>query len=722
MQSPPSLADPLPTGRRRPLRIDAGVVAHNEERTLARAVASLLEQELPPGLEWGAVWIVASGCTDGTVDVAKGLATADSRIQLVVEPTRRGKSHAVREVLRRAGGDLLALLNADAVAEPGAIAALVSATEGLATPFAIMARPVPPEGSGSWVARMVELLWTTHHELHSEIPASASGANLSDELLLLSLPQVPALREGIINDGAYLGVSLSLNRGGLRYAPAARVRISVPGTFSDFLRQRRRIRVGYDQLQREFGVRPETLSHLALSDPGRALRLIARSVRSRAHPVADLAALVFAESTAAALAIWDSLPPRRDHVNWDRIADRPPVPGPSVQPELPRAPAAAAPTMEDWALTEARLTSLLRVANRYRAALSVEEVDSLLPAGAPEGRAELLHWLGARPDLARLEGNQVFPPSAPPAEVLERRTRAARYRAAAEELVGTHLAPVLPCLRCLAITGSTAYGAPEAGDDLDFFVVARRGSMWVFLTYAYLAVRFRFRPNRSDDRPMPCFNYVLDDRGAVEDFTRPQGFLFAREALTARILRGEPFYGSLLAGAPWIGEEIPRLYAARRGPTGPHGSNPAPLAIRALNSVLFLPMAAYLQMAGLLRNAASRRSAGDVGRFDVRTRLGRLAFESAQFERIRDELTIPVQDRSGWASNPPLAGPVLEGEPISVTHSLPRENLRPPTEPPSGDRRVPPGVTPTGPWSSPGVERSAASTGTDGLSGERRLP
>jgi hypothetical protein len=629
-----------PAPIRKELVLAGGIVAHNEEHTLAPAVRSLLDQKLPEGIRWGIVWIVASGCTDGTVEVAQRLAREDPRIHVHVEPDRRGKAHAICEVLRRAEGDVLVLLNGDARSEPEALGALLHAAEGVEAPFAVMGHPVPPEGSSSLMDRVVRLLWTVHHELNGELDTPESGAHLSDELLLLSLPPVPALHEGIINDGAFLGVWLNQHHGRVVYAPDALVRIQVPTSLRDHLRQRRRILVGHRQIAIELGVGPRTLTDLAAAEPGRALRLLVRGLREGGHTLTDLVALCSVETVALALAAWDALPPRKNHVRWTRIS--PPETAPSESPEEgPQSPRRE-PSALACAPIDLRLRSLLEVARRYRTGIPIDQLTSLLPEDGPARPAELQEWLAGRPGIARVEGDRVFPVGAIPPGLAERAARGLRYRSAATELVEDHLGPVLPWVRCLGITGSTAYGEPEAGDDLDFFVVTRPGSTWVFLTYTYLAVRLRFRPDGLDRRPLPCFNYVLDEPAAAGEFARPRGFLFAREALTARVLHGEDYYGALLAAAPWLGDEIPRLYAQRRSTSAPRAAPaPAPWGIRLLNAALFVPLASYLHLAGLRRNAGFRRERADSGAFRTRTELGRLAFASVHFERLRTDLTLP---------------------------------------------------------------------------------
>jgi hypothetical protein len=268
----------------------------------------------------------------------------------------------------------------------------------------------------------------------------------------------------------------------------------------------------------------------------------------------------------------------------------------------------------------------------------LEELSYLLPTEGPAGVEDLREWLAGRPDLGHVEGNRAFPPAGRPDRLLERQSRAESYRRAAERLVDRHLQPVLPWVRCVGITGSTAYGAPEAGDDLDLFVVTRAGSLWVFLAYTYVAVRLGFRPAAGTDRPPPCFNYVLDDRRAPAEFAEARGFLFAREALTAQIFRGESYYQDLLASAPWLGTEIPRLYAKRTSGVPPVRAPPAPWAVRLLNAVLFPVLATYLQLAGLRRNARLRAQPAREGTFRTVTGPRRLAFVSDRFDQLRVDL------------------------------------------------------------------------------------
>jgi glycosyl transferase family 2 len=325
VEAPVQLRASYPDGRH---VLVGGIVAHNEEERLPAAVESLLNQRLPVGVRWGTVWIVTSGSTDRTAEVAAALAATDSRLRVLEEPKRRGKSAAIAAILNRAVGDYLLLLNADASAEPGSAAALLENAAGLEPPFAVMGRPLPPEADGAF-AGAIELLWELHHRLHEVALEGGQGTHLSDELLLLSLAVPPPVAAGIVNDGAFVGAWLSAHSGRLRYSPSAGVKIEVPTRWREHLTQRRRIHVGHRQVGRLVGVAPTTLPGFLRKRPRAAWGILRGAVRSRPDGVRSLTLLASAELAAAALSGYDQLR-ARDHVLWKRIREAPDSPSTST--------------------------------------------------------------------------------------------------------------------------------------------------------------------------------------------------------------------------------------------------------------------------------------------------------------------------------------------------------------------------------------------------------
>ncbi|HYA56904.1 MAG TPA: glycosyltransferase [Thermoplasmata archaeon] len=621
------LPDPLRSPLGRPLRLAGGIVAHNDERRIEASIRSLLGQELPDGVEWGHIWVVASGCTDRTAEVAAALAALEPRVRLVVEPERRGKAAALREVLRRAEGDLLVLLNSDAEASPGAVAAMLGRTAGRSRPFAVMARPfVPSELQGGWVDTM-RWMWELHHEIHLEILADGSGAHLSDELLLVSLPAFPDLEEGIINDGSYFAVWLSQNGGGNWYAPAAGVSLDVPTTVRDHLRQRRRIHVGNAQVTKRLGTPPTTLGRFLLKEPRRALGTLRRMI-GRESGLRHFGKVLAFELVSQALALWDRCPPRRDHVRWRRIE-------PAPETTRPSAPAAAGSGTAPLPEVDRRVVSVLSVARQFGTGLPLERLVELLPPGGPEDASGLERWLKDRPHLADVTRGRAFSPGDASSVDPTRAQRGTDYLEEARHLMAGPLAFTRRWVRCVGITGSAAYGEPTADDDLDFFVVTRAGAVWWFLATTWVALRLRRGRGRSRRGPTPCFNFVVDDARIATDLSDGSGLLFAREALSAQIVEGDSYYRGLLARAPWMARELPRLYHLRTRSPGETDSSPAPGLVRALSALVYPIVAAYLHLVGLRRNDHARREGHPGEVFRTAAAPDRLAFVSQRFEDLR---------------------------------------------------------------------------------------
>ncbi|MEP7346647.1 MAG: glycosyltransferase family 2 protein [Gemmatimonadaceae bacterium] len=109
-------------------RISVVLTAHNASGTLTRCLDSLKEQE---GWDDGAmeVIVVDDRSTDGTSEVARGRglsSLAVVRLSEYTDPTLTARQVALDAGIRRAGGDVVLLLDADARVAPDWSAALAA--------------------------------------------------------------------------------------------------------------------------------------------------------------------------------------------------------------------------------------------------------------------------------------------------------------------------------------------------------------------------------------------------------------------------------------------------------------------------------------------------------------------------------------------------------------------------------------------------------------------
>ena len=309
-------------------------------------------------------------------------------------------------------------------------------------------------------------------------------------------------------------------------------------------------------------------------------------------------------------------------------------------------------------LAEERVRTAVRVAANRGTAVPLEELSELMPADGPDGAAAVRSWLEKRPPLAEVIGDSAVAPGTgwDRLATMDRRRRGAAYLSSARNLVAEELRGLHPNLLCVGVTGSTAYGEPEAGEDCDFLAVTREGALWPTLAYVFLHLRFRRRGRQGVEPPVWCFNYAVDARAARTDYSRPRGFLFAREALVAQIVHGGPYYRSLLAGASWMATEAPRMFLRWR--IGPSDATPtaperAAWPVRLVNRVLFPLIAAYLQCQALRRNRWLSRNGRRDEAFAVRTALDRFMVVSAKFDRLREQYVSSSRlTPEEWARSP----------------------------------------------------------------------
>lgn len=309
--------------------LTAGVPAYNAGEKLRDSVRSLLAQDLPIGTQWSRVWIVASGCTDNTEKVASELAREDPRVVVIHQAQREGKASALREIFRHAEGDAVALLNADAIAEPGSIRELVRAAGTARGSWVVMGRPCVRPGPARGFGQAMEDLWEWHHRVHQTTLASREGNHVSDELWLVSLPPIAPLPTGVVNDGAFVGAWLTNHGGRLLYAPDARVLIDVPRTSRDHVRQRRRIHWGDRQVKALLGTTPTSWRSYARHHPAEATRALLSAAWHRPERIPWTVLLVLLEFESMLLSAWDWHVAGKDHVRWEVSTTSPRPIGPS---------------------------------------------------------------------------------------------------------------------------------------------------------------------------------------------------------------------------------------------------------------------------------------------------------------------------------------------------------------------------------------------------------
>jgi hypothetical protein len=138
--------------------------------------------------------------------------------------------------------------------------------------------------------------------------------------------------------------------------------------------------------------------------------------------------------------------------------------------------------------------------------------------------------------------------------------------------------------------------------------------------------------------PVLCLNRILEEDVCRDDFVVPQDALFAREALSLKVLEGFTFYRELVESAPWMEKIFPELY--RRAAALDKGRSGVARRARGrlwsvANVVAFTVLAAYLPIIGLWRNRRLVRQGNLTALYRTIIERGFFAYESRKYENLR---------------------------------------------------------------------------------------
>jgi poly-beta-1,6-N-acetyl-D-glucosamine synthase len=194
--------------------------------------------------------VIASGCTDNTVEIAQSF----DGVKVLVQEAREGKASAINLFLRRANGDYLVLESADTIPLPGAIEALVAPLEDDRV-GAVTGRPKPLNNSDTMVGFAVNLLWDLHHLFSLQRPKLSEAVAFKNVFKLI--PRYTKV------DDACIETAVRSQGYRIVYEPSAVFINKGPQTIADFIQQRRRISLGFRYLRSDLGFSPETTKTLA---------------------------------------------------------------------------------------------------------------------------------------------------------------------------------------------------------------------------------------------------------------------------------------------------------------------------------------------------------------------------------------------------------------------------------------------------------------------------
>ncbi len=282
------------------------VPAHNEEHNIGSLLHRILAESVACGWLLDDVIVVASGCTDATVERAMAFVEQHNPVRVLVQEQREGKASAINMGLAAARHDLIVLISSDVLPVPGAISALLDGLDDESVGV-VGCHPIPLNDDSTFPGFATHLLWRLHHRISETSVDPKCGEMIAfrrtagGELLVPAIPVDSAVDE--------VSIQAIIATAGLRsaYAPQAIVRNWGPSSLRDWFRQRRRINAGHILSARQ-GYSPITMHGSVI------LRFALRDREALRHP-GRLATVALLEVAARALGRLD-VARGRSHAVW----------------------------------------------------------------------------------------------------------------------------------------------------------------------------------------------------------------------------------------------------------------------------------------------------------------------------------------------------------------------------------------------------------------------
>lgn len=222
------------------MNVSIGIACYNEEKNIGNLLSKLVKYPFE-------IIVVASGCKDKTVEIAKGF-----NCNVIEQQNREGKASAVNIFLKEAKGDVLVLESADTLPCDFTYKYLLSSFENKSVGM-VGAHPIPINDFKSYINKVGHLLWDTHHEMALRFPKAGEVCafrNIVKEINPKTVVDEVSIEHQVVNQGfkvVYESNAIIFNK-----APLNNV---------DFLKQRERVYLGH-LCVRDEGYEVKTMNQL----------------------------------------------------------------------------------------------------------------------------------------------------------------------------------------------------------------------------------------------------------------------------------------------------------------------------------------------------------------------------------------------------------------------------------------------------------------------------
>lgn len=235
-----------------------GICAFNEGKNIGKIIEAIQLQELRKNFRLREIIVVASGCTDDTVDIVKRRQKKNPRIRLIEQESREGKATAVNIFLKKAKTKLLFLQSADTIPAKTCykhlLEKLIDPETGL-----VAGKIIPKDDPETLCGFANHLKWKLHHKINLAYPERPKvGELIAFKKIFEQIPPETAVDEASVEPLIHLqGYKIV-------YAPRAIIFNQGPKALREYLSGRRRIYAGHYVTKKKYAYEIITFSNLRI--------------------------------------------------------------------------------------------------------------------------------------------------------------------------------------------------------------------------------------------------------------------------------------------------------------------------------------------------------------------------------------------------------------------------------------------------------------------------
>lgn len=289
--------------------VSVGICAYNEEKNINN-ILNLFHNAKLKGFKIIEILVVASGCTDRTVDIVKEWMKKDKRVKLIVEKRRRGKISALNKLLKKYRGHIFVSADADQWFRNETLQLILDRLKD--NNVGAVSAGVVRLGNKSIIEKVVKIM----DELYVERQKYSTSKNEFENIgVLFALRRglCDSIPKNVINDDMYIAVQCKVKGYKALIEKKAKTYVQSPKILRELINQKRRIIYGNLVIKKITGI---TTPELVISLKDRILMISRFFLRKRIEAIIYFLIGYSIELYANILARLDMLKKYNPHILW----------------------------------------------------------------------------------------------------------------------------------------------------------------------------------------------------------------------------------------------------------------------------------------------------------------------------------------------------------------------------------------------------------------------